>query len=88
MRDVLAKMRECGKYVKMRDFPHDCGMVDTYGIYGERYNTSPTIINATGTRTFILSWKDAKINLFKIANYGCGQSRDVMAGANGRNPPG
>ena len=30
MRDVLAKMRECGKYVKMRDFPHDCGMVDTY----------------------------------------------------------
>ena len=30
MRDVLAKMRECGKDVKMRDFPHDCGMVDTY----------------------------------------------------------
>ena len=30
MRDVLEKMRECGKYVKMRDFPHDCGMVDTY----------------------------------------------------------
>ena len=30
MRDVLGKMRECGKYVKMRDFPHDCGMVDTY----------------------------------------------------------
>ena len=24
------KMRECGKYVKMRDFPHDCGTVDTY----------------------------------------------------------
>ena len=23
-------MRECGKYIKMRDFPHDCGMVDTY----------------------------------------------------------
>ena len=32
MRDVLAKMRECGKDVKMRDFPHDCGMVDTYGM--------------------------------------------------------
>ena len=32
MRDVLGKMRECGKYVKMRDFPHDCVMVDTYGI--------------------------------------------------------
>ena len=31
MRDVLEKMRECGKDVKMRDFPHDCGMVDTYG---------------------------------------------------------
>ena len=31
MRDVLGKMRECGKYIKMRDFPHDCGMVDTYG---------------------------------------------------------
>ena len=30
MRDVLAKMRECGKDVKMRDFPHDCRMVDTY----------------------------------------------------------
>ena len=30
MRDVLGKMRECGKYIKMRDFPHDCGMVDTY----------------------------------------------------------
>ena len=30
MRDVLAKMRECGKYAKMRDFPHDCGTVDTY----------------------------------------------------------
>ena len=30
MRDVLAKMRECGKDVNMRDFPHDCGMVDTY----------------------------------------------------------
>ena len=29
MRDFLEKMRECGKYVKMRDFPHDCGMVDT-----------------------------------------------------------
>ena len=23
-------MRECGKYVKMRDFPHDFGTVDTY----------------------------------------------------------
>ena len=32
MRDVLAKMRECGKYAKMRDFPHDCGTVDTYVI--------------------------------------------------------
>ena len=32
MRDVLGKMRECGKYVKMRDFLHDCGMVDTYVI--------------------------------------------------------
>ena len=28
MRDVLGKMRECGKYIKMRDFPHNCGMVD------------------------------------------------------------
>ena len=34
-------MRECGKYIKMLDFPHDCGMVDfphdcgmvdTYGV--------------------------------------------------------
>ena len=29
MLDVLGKMREYGKYVKMRDVPHDCGMVDT-----------------------------------------------------------
>ncbi len=29
MRDVLGKMRECWKYVKMRDFPHDCGTVGT-----------------------------------------------------------
>ena len=31
MRDVLEKMRECGKLQNLRDFPHDCGMVDTYG---------------------------------------------------------
>ena len=31
MRDTLAKMRECGKWANMRDFPHDCGTVDTYG---------------------------------------------------------
>ena len=30
MRDDLVKMRECGKKAKMLDFPHDCGMVDTY----------------------------------------------------------
>ena len=30
MRDVLAKMRECGKQAKTRDFPHDRGTVDTY----------------------------------------------------------
>ena len=28
---VLSLMRECGKYAKMRDFPHDCRMIDTYG---------------------------------------------------------
>ena len=32
MRDVLVKMRECGKLPKMQDFPHDCGTVDTYVI--------------------------------------------------------
>ena len=32
MRDVVAKMRECGREAKMRDFPHDCGTVDTYVI--------------------------------------------------------
>ena len=31
-RDVLGKMRECEKYVKRRDFPHDCGTVDTYEV--------------------------------------------------------
>ena len=30
MRDDLVKMRECGKKAKLRDLPHDCGMVDTY----------------------------------------------------------
>ena len=33
MLDVLGKMRECGKYIKMRDFPNDCGMVDTYAMF-------------------------------------------------------
>ena len=33
MRDVLEKMRECGKLPNLRDFPHDCGMVDTYGLF-------------------------------------------------------
>ena len=32
MRDVLEKMRECGKLQNLRDFPHDCVMVDTYDI--------------------------------------------------------
>ena len=32
MRDVFEKMRECGKLPNLRDFPHDCGMVDTYGM--------------------------------------------------------
>ena len=34
MRDVLEKMRECGKLPNLRDFPHDCGMVDTYALCG------------------------------------------------------
>ena len=33
MRDVLEKMRECGKLPNLRDFPHDCGMVDTYVMF-------------------------------------------------------
>ena len=32
MQDVIAKMRECGKLANMRDFPHDCGTVDTYAL--------------------------------------------------------
>ena len=32
MRDVFTKMWECGKYAEMRDFPHDCGTVDTYAV--------------------------------------------------------
>ena len=36
MRDVLAKMWECGKEAKMRDFPHDCGTVDTYVVFNRR----------------------------------------------------
>ncbi len=37
MRDVLGKMRECGKYIKMRDFPHDFGMVDTYELFTDTH---------------------------------------------------
>ena len=33
MRDVLEKMWECGKLPNLRDFPHDCGMVDTYDFF-------------------------------------------------------
>ena len=29
----LVKMRGCGKWAKMRDFPHDCGTVDTCALY-------------------------------------------------------
>ena len=44
MRDVLGKMRECGKYIKMRDFPHDCGMVDTYvGVTPPHLRTSDNL---------------------------------------------
>ena len=40
MRDVLAEIRACGKYAQMRDFPHDCGTVDTYvgGCYTIKWN--------------------------------------------------
>ena len=37
MRDVLAKMRECVKDEKMRDFPHYCEMVDTNALVNMRY---------------------------------------------------
>ena len=40
-------MRECGKYVKMRDFPHDCGMVDTYGWLSMLEKISGLIIYTT-----------------------------------------
>ena len=46
MRDVLAKMRECGKDVKMRYFPHDCGMVDTYDII--YVSTSQALVTIKG----------------------------------------
>ena len=36
MRDVLGKMRECGKYAKMLDFPHDCGTCGAVDTYMER----------------------------------------------------
>ena len=44
MRDVLAKMRDCGKDVKMRDFPHDCGMVDTYEFLSSEIYLSVAIL--------------------------------------------
>ena len=48
MRDVLTNMRECGKYANMRDFPHDCGMVDTYAISTYRqYMATSTILNTS-----------------------------------------
>ena len=43
MRDVPTKMRECGKSAKMRDFPHDCGTVDTYVKVGMTRKPRPRI---------------------------------------------
>ena len=43
MRDVRAKMRECGKQAKMWDFLHDFGTVDTY----EQYVSGATIWHTT-----------------------------------------
>ena len=42
MRNVFAKMRECGKYAKLRDFPHDCGTVDTYAVNWKAFLRSNT----------------------------------------------
>ena len=56
MRDVLAKMRECGKDVKMRDFPHDCGMVDTYDIYECIKVIRPSFVSAKCTLNIVLRY--------------------------------
>ena len=60
MRDVLGKMRECGKYVKMRDFPHDCGMVDTYDQH---------VVMSSSYFTFLNFKKNIRINIFITIQY-------------------
>ena len=60
MRDVLAKMRECGKEAKMRDFPHDCGTVDTYAFINTNYKFT---VSSTFDRINTLSAKDGDLRL-------------------------
>ncbi len=67
MRDVLAKMRECWKDVKIRDFPHDwlTPMPTEYALLQVfvssncngrlRTNTSDTVIQTNATLTQIFS---------------------------------
>ena len=61
MRDVPANMRECGKEAKMRDFPHDCGTVDTYDDEMKQVNngslggSSITLLAAVSIALYYLS---------------------------------
>ena len=54
MRDVLEKMRECGKLPNLRDFPHDCGMVDTYGNETRLHGLALTETNGHSNSAVIL----------------------------------
>ena len=56
MRDVLGKMWECGKYIKMRDFPHDCGMVDTYAHLVLYVCNTPSLILYSRLSKYVLCW--------------------------------
>ena len=55
MRDVLAKMQECGKYVEMRDFPHDCRMAGTYDM---QFIASTEVMYSL--KYIISSWENEK----------------------------
>ena len=59
-------MRECGKYVKMRDFPHGCGMVDTYVLYN---SPERVILNAVFTMKNVLLGSDARKAGFRTPQY-------------------
>ena len=92
MWDVLAKMRECGKEAKMRDFPHDCGTVDTYGFFvlpkqGEIDAHSPTHLETSSlVQLAVSSFKEALYRIwcgvYRLGDSGVNRLGDTSAFVN------